>query len=166
MNTTGSVGMCYGSLGNYVTPKLIDLKQQQLIISHDSVRWQFGLSSVGWSCWSCCGHSCGCNDLMARLKWNVYDGLTHKFGTLVLLSLFTWSLILQESSSLFLLWLRELSKRRRVEATSSWRLSLELLQLSFHRIDWFKQVRRHLRVNGWGVDPRSRREELQCIWPF
>ena len=62
----------------------------------------FGLGSVGQFCWSCCGHSCGCNSLMAglkleHLKWP-YSQVQSLVGRRCWLSLCTWSLFLQQSA--------------------------------------------------------------------
>lgn len=56
-------------------PKLSSLKPQQLIISHDSLRW-LGIASAGLT-WA---HLCGYMQLGAQLSWEVNDGLMHMPG--------------------------------------------------------------------------------------
>lgn len=154
IDSTGFVAMRHGSLGNqYVTPKLMDLKQQQFLVSHDSVGWHFGLGSVGPFCWSCCGHWCGCHYLMAWLKWNVCDSLTHKFGALVLLSLFTRSLS-SRSPARYSFWgPGSFLRGGEWKPQGSWRLILELIRHSSYHIGWFKQVTRPTSFSGWGDRP-------------
>lgn len=63
---------------NHHKTKQRALHQQQLIISHESVGWQWFFP------WSCLAHSCSLMDLSQSgdwLGWKVQDGFTNRSGS-------------------------------------------------------------------------------------